>query len=300
MMIDNKICIGLLLLTGLNLGTVCAQLSAPPQLDAYVAKVLQEFEVPGIGLAIVKDGQIVLAKGYGVRRLGNPEPVDEHTLFSIASNSKAFTATALALLVESGKLKWEDRVIDYLPWFSLSDGYVTQHLTIRDLLVHHSGLPAYANDLLLFPPSTFTRKELLIKLKGVPLEYDFRSVYAYDNILYIAAGEVIETVSGMEWEEFIKQHIFDRVGMPNSISRFSTLRQQSNVAYAHTRRDGKVGPVDTFFDQNIGDPGNPVGGIASSAADMANWLITHLDSGRTPEQGKLFTPETTEQLWKIV
>lgn len=272
----------------------------PPGLDAYIEQVLEQFEVPGVGVGIVKDGQVVLTKGYGVRRMGSPEPVNEHTLFSIASNSKAFTATALAMLIEEKRLRWEDRVIDYLPWFSLSDDYVTQHLTVRDLLVHHSGLPAYANDLLLFPPSTFSRKELLSKLKDVPLEHDFRSVYAYDNILYVAAGEVIEAVSGMEWETFVKQRIFDRVGMPNSVSRFSTLRQQPNVAYAHARRNGKVGPVDTFFDQNIGDPGNPAGGIASSAADMANWLITHLDSGRTPEQGRLFKPETTKQLWRIV
>ncbi|WP_353182256.1 serine hydrolase [Parapedobacter lycopersici] len=300
MIISKKIGLGILLLASLGWSGANAQQALPPGLDAYIARVLDTFDVPGVGVGIVKDGQVVLAKGYGVRRLGSPEPVDEHTLFSIASNSKAFTATALAMLVEAGKLKWEDRVIDYLPWFALSDDYVTQHLTIRDLLVHHSGLPAYVNDLLLFPPSTFTRRELLTKLKDVPLEHDFRSVYAYDNILYVAAGEVIEAVSGMAWETFVSRRIFDRVGMPNSISRFSSLREQSNVAYAHARRGGKVRPVDSFFDRNIGDPGNPVGGIASSAADMANWLITHLDSGRTPEHGRLFAPEATEQLWKIV
>src|SRR5690606_17762613 len=122
----------------------------PPGLDAYVARVIEAFEVPGVGVGIVKDGQVVLAKGYGVRRLGDPEPADEHTLFSIASNTKAFTATALAMLVEAGILKWDYLVIDHLPLFQLSDDYVTQHRTVRDLLVHHSGLPAYANDLLLF------------------------------------------------------------------------------------------------------------------------------------------------------
>ena len=272
----------------------------PPDLDAYIERVLAEFEVPGVGVGIVKDGQVVLVKGYGVKRLGHADPVDEHTLFSIASNSKAFTATALAMLVEEGKLKWEDRVTNYLPWFKLSDDYVTTHLTVRDLLVHHSGLPAYANDMLLFPPAAFSRKELLAKLKDVALVHDFRSVYAYDNILYLAAGEVIEAVSGMTWEDFIEKRIFDRVGMPNSISRFSLLRQQPNVAYSHARRDGAVKVIEHFFDSNIGDPGNPAGGIAASAADMANWLVTHLDSGRTPEKGRLFTPKATEELWKIV
>lgn len=288
-----------------SLGAATAQYrdmapGVPPDLDTYIERVLYEFDVPGVGVAIVRDGKIVLAKGYGVRRLGHPERVDEHTLFSIASNSKAFTATALALLVEEGKLDWEDRVVRYLPWFALSDAYVTQNLTIRDLLVHHSGLPAYVNDMLLFPPATFTRKELLLKLKDVPLVHDFRSVYAYDNILYLAAGEVIEAVSGMSWESFIEERIFAKVGMTNSISRFSALRQQPNVAYAHARRGGSVRVIEQFFESNIGDPGNPAGGIAASAADMANWLITQLDSGRTPEKGRLFTPKATEELWKIV
>lgn len=275
--------------------------SLPTGLDAYIERVLTEFEVPGVGVAVVKDGQVLMAKGYGVKRLDQPEEkVDENTLFSIASNSKAFTATALAILVEERKLKWEDRVIKYLPWFKLSDDYVTAHLTIRDLLVHHSGIPTYANDMLLFPPATYTRKELLMKLREVPLRYDFRSVYAYNNILYLAAGEVVEAVSGLAWEDFVQKRIFRLVGMPNSISRFSTLRDQPNVAYSHRRVEGKVRVLDSFFDQNIGDPGNPAGGIASSAKDMANWLITHLDSGRTPERGRLFTPKATEELWKIV
>ncbi len=279
---------------------VAQPMDLPSDLDAYVERVLREFDVPGIGLGIVKDGQVVLAKGYGVKRLGHPDKVDENTLFSIASNSKAFTATALGMLVEEGKLKWEDRVIKYLPWLALSDSYVTHHLTVRDLLVHHSGLPAYANDMLLFPPANLTRKELLLKLKDVPLAYDFRSVYAYDNILYLAAGEVVEAVSGLSWEDFVKQRIFGKVGMDHSISRFSELRQQPNIAYSHARREGKVKVIEQFFESNIGDPGNPAGGIAASAADMANWLITQLDSGRTPEKGRLFGPETTEELWKVV
>ena len=276
------------------------QAGLPPDLDAYIERVLTEFDVPGVGIGIVKDGKVVLTKGYGVKRLGHPERVDEHTLFSIASNSKAFTATALAMLVEEGKLKWEDRVTKYLPWFALSDAYVTHHLTVRDLLVHHSGLPAYVNDMLLFPPANLSRKALLLKLKGVPLAYDFRSVYAYDNILYLAAGEVVEAVSGMSWEDFVKQRIFEKVGMPHSISRFSTLRQQPNFAYSHARRDGTVKVIEKFFDSNIGDSGNPAGGIAASAADMANWLITQLDSGQTPQRGRLFSPEATEELWKVV
>lgn len=272
----------------------------PEGFDAYVDQVLKTFDVPGLSVGIVKDGEIVLTKGYGVKKLGDPDPVNEETLFSIASNSKAFTATALAMLIEEGKLKWEDRVTQYLPWFQLSDDYVTSHLTIRDLLVHHSGLPAYANDLLLFPPSTFSRRELLEKLKDVPLQHDFRAVYAYDNILYLAAGEVIEKASGLPWEEFIKKRIFDVVGMEHSISRFSSLKQQQNVAYAHAKREGQLKVIASFFDQNIGDAGNPAGGIASSALDMTKWVAMHLDSGRTANGGRLFKPNATEELWKII
>lgn len=274
--------------------------SLPPGLDAHIAKVLEAFEVPGVGVAIVKDGEILLSKGYGVKKLGEPDPVDENTLFSIASNSKAFAATALALLVEQGKLNWEDRVIKHLPWFAMSDDYVTQNLTVRDLLVHHSGLPAYANDMLNFPPAQMSRKELLLKLKDVPLVYDFRSVYAYDNILYLAAGEVVEAVSGMEWEEFVEKRIFAPLGMNHSISRFSTMRDQPNIAWAHARRGGSLKVMDTFFDLNIGDPGNPAGGIASSAADMAKWVKMHLDSGRIDDNRRLFKPNVTEELWKVV
>jgi CubicO group peptidase (beta-lactamase class C family) len=276
------------------------QQSLPPDLDTYIQQVLKTFEVPGVSVAIVKEGKVLFTKGYGLRKIGDPSPVNDSTLFSIASNSKAFTASALAILVGEGKLKWEDKVVKYLPWFKLHDNYVTEHLTIRDLLVHHSGLPAYANDMLLFPPSTFTRKELLQKLKDVPLQHDFRSVYAYDNILYLAAGEVIETVSGMLWEDFVKQRIFDVVGMKHSISRFSTLKQQENVAYSHVKRNGQLKVIDNFFEQNIGDAGNPAGGIASSAADMAKWVLTQLDSGRTPSGAELFKPAATEELWKIV
>jgi len=172
----------------------------PPGLDKYVDSVLRIFEVPGISLSIVKDGKVVLAKGYGVKKLGEKNPVTEHTLFSIASNTKAFTAAALAILVQEKKLQWDDPVINYLPWFRMSDPWVTAQITVRDLLVHHSGIPAYAGDLLIFPPSDYSRKEIVSRVKDFSLVQSFRTHYAYDNILYLAAGEVIKAVSQMEWE----------------------------------------------------------------------------------------------------
>ena len=161
------------------------------------------FEVPGVSLAVVKDGKVVVAKGYGVRKLGEPTPVDAQTLFGIASNTKVFTATALGLLVEEGKLRWDDRVIDHLPWFQMSDPYVTRELTVRDLLVHRSGLGLGAGDLLWWPSSSYNRKEIARRIRYLPLSTSFRSAYAYDNVLYLVAGEVIEAISGQSWEDFV-------------------------------------------------------------------------------------------------
>lgn len=277
-----------------------AQQALPPEFDQYVEKVLKTFDVPGVSISIVKDGKVILAKGYGIKKLGGNDKVDANTLFSIASNSKAFTSTALAILVEEGKLKWDDRVIDHLPWFKMKDTYVSTNLTVRDLLVHHSGLLSYSGDLMLFPPSTFSRREILGKLQKLPLVHDFRSTYAYDNILYLAAGEVIEVLSGMKWEDFIKERIFDKVGMQGSLSKYSEFGSRSNISAAHDIMNGKLGLVNEYLEQNIGDASNAAGGILSNANDMSNWMITQLDSGRTASGVELFKPASTNQLWKVI
>ena len=272
----------------------------PPDLDNYISKVLQTFDVPGMSVAIVKDGKVLLTKGFGVKKLGEQSPIDAHTLFSIASNSKAFTTAALAILVEDGKIKWDDPVIKYLPWFKMSDPYVTTHLTIRDMLVHHSGLAAYSGDLMLFPPSTFSRKEIVQKVAELPLVHDFRTTYAYDNVLYVTAGELVSEVSGMPWEDFIKTRIFDKIGMTESLSRFSEFKNKTNIATGYNRYDGKVQMIDHDLDIMIGDAGDPCGGITTNATDIAKWLITQLDSGRAPNNATIFSPSSTKQLWKIV
>jgi CubicO group peptidase (beta-lactamase class C family)/beta-lactamase class A len=295
-----KIFFGLLISMCLSASSSAQSKPLPPDLDKYIEKVLATFNVPGAAVSIVQNGKVLLAKGYGVKTIGTADKVDENTLFLIASNSKAFTATALAMLVEEGKLKWSDKVIDHLPWFRMSDDYITTHLTIRDLLVHHSGLSAYAGDAMLFPPSTFSRKEILTKLRYLPVVHDFRTTYAYDNILYLAAGEVIVAASGMSWEDFIRTRILNKLGMTRTVSRFSDLRYQKNVSSSHARSATEVKMAKKFMDQNIGDAGNPAGGIVSTAADMAKWLITQLDSGRVPGKAPIFKPATTEELWKVV
>src|SRR5262245_3330973 len=159
--------------------------AAPADLDQWVARAMKTFDVPGVALAIVKDDGVVVAKGYGVRKLGEPTPVDAKTLFGIASNTKVFTATALGLLVEEKKVEWDAPVVRYLPAFALSDPYVTHEITVRDLLVHRSGLGLGAGDLLWWPASTYDRKEVARRLRYIPLSTSFRSAYAYDNVLYL-------------------------------------------------------------------------------------------------------------------
>ncbi len=269
---------------------------APPNLDAYVQRAMKAFEVPGIGLAIVKDGVVVTTSGYGVRKLGEGAGVDSRTLFGIASNTKAFTATALGLLVEDGRVAWDAPVIRYLPWFQMWDPFVTRELTVRDLLVHRSGLGLGAGDLLWWPPSTYNRREIAARLRFIPLATSFRTAYAYDNVLYLIAGEVIEAVSGQSWEDFVSSRILEKVGMHGSNVRHSSAMAGGHVAAPHARIDGVVRPVAAFDSDNT----NPAGGINSSAEDLAKWLLVQLNEGRLSDGSRLFSEETARQLTTLV
>ena len=270
--------------------------TAPADLDTWVQRTMTAFEVPGLSLAVVKDGQVVVAKGYGVRKLGSPDPVDARTLFGIASNTKVFTATALGILVDEGKIRWDAPVIDYVPWFQMSDPYVTREMTVRDLLVHRSGLGLGAGDLLWWPASTYNRREIAQRLRYLPLATSFRSAYAYDNVLYLVAGEVIEAVSGQSWEDFVQSRILAKVGMSSSNVRHSDATRAGNVATPHAPVDGKVRPIAPFDSDNT----NPAGGINSNAEDMAKWLLVQLVEGRLADGSALIKPATARQLGTLV
>jgi CubicO group peptidase (beta-lactamase class C family) len=271
--------------------------AAPPQdVDQWVARVMRTFEVPGIALAIVKDDQVIVAKGYGVRKLGDRTPVDARTLFGIASNTKAFTATALGLLVEEGRIEWDAPVVRYLPAFAMWDPYVTRELTVRDLLVHRSGLGLGAGDLLWWPESTYDRKEIARRLRFIQPATSFRTAYAYDNVLYLIAGELIETISGQTWETFVGDRILAKVGMTGSNVRHSAGAAGGNVAAPHARIDGTVRAIRPFESDNT----NPAGGINSSAEDMAKWLRVQLSGGRLADGSRLFSAATARQLTSIV
>jgi CubicO group peptidase (beta-lactamase class C family) len=271
----------------------------PKDLDAYVAKGLTAFDTPGAAVGIVKDGKVVLAKGYGLRRLGEPAKVDSRTLFQIASNTKAFTTAALAMLVDEGKLGWDDPVTRHLPWFQLSDPYVTRELTVRDLLTHRSGLGLGAGDLLWYH-SDYPRDSILRRIRYAPVASSFRSEYAYDNVLYVAAGEVVPAVTGMSYEDFLQKRIFAPLGMREAKLTARGVRPEENFASAHSKVEGKLAIVarDTF------DATNAAGGIVANVGDLAKWMIVQLDSGRVREGSgagsRLWSVERTREMWSGV
>src|SRR6202140_3252747 len=217
-----------------------AQSAPPADLDAYVASSMKTFDLPGMAVAIVKDGKIVVAKGYGVRKLGDSTPVDEFTMFGIGSNTKAFTTAALATLVDEGKLSWDDPVYQRLPGFVMYDPYVSHEMTIRDLLTHRSGMGLGEGDLLFWPHTTFTREEIIYKLRFMKPASSFRSKYAYDNLLYMTAGQIIPAVTGVSWVEFIQRNIFLPLGMNNSNTTSKAFKAGDDYAFPHSRVDGKL------------------------------------------------------------
>jgi CubicO group peptidase (beta-lactamase class C family) len=247
------------------------------QIDSLAERARRAFEVPGIAVCVIKDGRVIHSKGYGVRSLRTGQPVDENTLFGIASNTKAFTTAALGMLVDEGKLSWDDKVRKFIPEFKLYDPYVTEEFTIRDLLCHRSGLGLGAGDLMFFPDgSNFTVSDILHNLQFLKPVTSFRSQYAYDNNLYIVAGQVVARASGMSWEDFIDKRILHPLGMSHSASTFVRLRDSSDVIDGHSRVEGKVQAIP----RHRGQLDNAAGGIYSSISDLSKWVLLHLDHGK--------------------
>lgn len=290
---------GLVLAMGMAAQAVAAPEVMPEQLqqlDATVERVREQFDVPGVAVAVVKDGKVILQRGWGVRELGKPAPVQADTLFAIASNTKAFTATALNLLAEDGKLKMDDRVIDHLPSFRMSDAYVTGEMRIADLLSHRSGLGLGAGDLLFWPATTYSNAEVVARLAKVPLKGGFRDRYAYDNILYAVAQRVIETVSGQSFDTFLQQRIFDRVGMAGTRYNADHLLPGDKAATGHAKFDfTDLRPVPPLTWSNAAG----AGGLYSSVQDMAKWMTVQLAEGRLADGTPLFSEKTQQQMWQM-
>jgi CubicO group peptidase (beta-lactamase class C family) len=299
-------------------GAVVAQTSAPPPvfatavaavapdaaavLNAHLAvdveRTMKLFDVPGIAIAVVKDGQVVAAQGFGVRKLGAPDRVDGRTLFEIASNSKAFTATALAMLVDEGKLAWDDPVTKHLPDFQMYDAYVTHEMTVRDLLTHRSGLGLGAGDLLWWPTTDFSTDEIIHKLRYIRPATSFRSSYAYDNLLYIVAGKIIAAKSGKTWGETIRERILQPVGMASTTISLAESAGNPDVANAHSKINDRIAAVKAM------PVPNAVGavGINTNAEDIARWMNVLLAGGRvgTDANGKevrLYSAKQAREMW---
>jgi CubicO group peptidase (beta-lactamase class C family) len=266
---------------------------AQENLDTVVERARRTFDVPGIAVAIVKDGRVVLSKGYGVRKLGEGAAVTPQTLFGIASNTKAFTAAALATLVDDGKIRWDDAVIDHLPSFQMYDPYVTRELTVRDLLVHRSGLGLGAGDLMFWPQTDLTRNDVFRRIRFLKPASSFRSRYAYDNILYLVAGQIFPAVGGVSWDDFIRDRIFRPTGMTLSNTSVRQNPPGGDVATPHAPESGKPVPISpSVLDNNA-----PCGGINSCVADMAKWITVQLNAGDLGGGARLFSAERSGEMW---
>ncbi len=296
----NKLKLGfvfLLLFIFISTSTLLAQISSN-EIDQLVENTMKKFNVAGVAVGIVKDGKVIHNKGYGVKSIATKEKVNEHTQFAIASNSKAFTTTALALLVEEGKITWLDKVVDHIPEFKMYNAYVTENFNIQDLLTHRSGLGLGIGDLMFFPDgSNFTIDDLLSSFQYFEPQSAFRTKFDYDNLLYLVAGELIARKSGMTWEKFIETRILTPLHMDNSYPSLADIDDKSNLATPHSTVNGKLKALPDFKEMING----AAGGIYSNVDDICNWMLVHLNKGKYGEdlEKELFSEASQHEMWKI-
>ncbi|ENN97940.1 MULTISPECIES: serine hydrolase [Pseudoalteromonas] len=263
-------------------------------LEEVINTSMARFDVPGMAVAVVQDDKVVFARGFGTSNLNTNAKVNKDTLFGIASNTKAFTSAALAKLVDEGKLSWDDRVIDHLPEFRLYDSYVTREMRVRDLLSHRSGLGLGQGDLMIWPSTDKSIEAILAGLQYLKPASSFRSQYAYNNLMFVTAGEVVARVSGMSWNDYIEKNILQPLHMDNSRAGFSRIpKSNKNWAIGHIPMDGKLNP---FFVNYLEDF-RGAGAIASSVNDMSQWLLTQLAGGKMPSGEQLFSEKQQAQMW---
>ena len=266
--------------------SVANQRLAPAELDAIVDEAFARYRLPGIAVGVIEDGKVIYVGTRGETSSGSGQPITSNTLFKIASNSKAMTASVLARLVDAGKLRWEDPVIKYLPSFRMYDPWVTQNMQVKDLLVHNSGLPEGGGDLMLWPePNRFTRTDIVAGLAHIKPAYSFRSGYAYDNLLYVVAGEVAAAAGGASYEELVQRELFQPLGLSRCRAGAWQSDQVGDVAQPHTRDDGRN--IVTNADGATVEPlvSAAAGGIRCSLDDMLLWAKNWL------------APDAHQQAW---
>ncbi|MDY6948052.1 MAG: serine hydrolase [Pseudomonadota bacterium] len=279
---------------------VSAQAAAPSDLDRYVKRVMDTFETPGMAITIVERGKPAVLRTYGVRRMGEAARIDEQTMFSMGSTTKAFTSAVLAMLVDEGKLSWDSKVVDLLPGFRMYDPYTSSEMTVRDLLVHRSGLGLGAGDLLFVPETTLTRAQIVEKLRYIKPATSFRSGYAYDNLLYVVAGQLIEAVCKDTWENVVRQRILAPLQMEHTTTA-STTAAGANKGWPHARVSGAIrgaGPMTPLPTQMRFDNSAPAGSLNSSIADISRWLEVQLGRGLDPRTNvRLFSEAQSREMW---
>lgn len=240
-------------------------------LKEFMERGMADWGIPGMAVAVVKDGEIIYAGGFGLRKLGSDERVDQHTVFGVASLTKAMTSAAIGILVDEGKLDWDDRVRDHLPWFELSDPWVSENVTIRDLLSHKVGIGRLTGNRLRFMPGR-DPQTIMSFVRHMPFEQTFRSGYVYSNIMYMVAGQVVEAASGMRWDDFIAGRIFAPLGMESANTSVAQIGEYDNAAWPHQEIDGVVQPIPRRNFDNVG----PSASVNSSVTDMARWMLLQL------------------------
>jgi CubicO group peptidase (beta-lactamase class C family) len=263
-----------------------AQKPTPKQLkkiladfEKYAQQAQKAWQVPGMAIAIVRDDKIIFAKGFGVKKAGGKDKVDEHTIFQIGSASKAFTATLVGMLVDEHKLAWQDRVVERLDQFQMFDPWVTREFQVGDLMAQHSGLPPLAGDGQAF--MGFDRAHIIHSLRYLKPVTSFRAQYAYQNSLFLVAAALIEKYSGKSWEDNLKDRIFEPLGMSATTARLEGFQQAKNVTFLHIKSGDKVEalPSDWPYHHWVYTYG-PAGGINSNVLDMTKWLRLQLDNGK--------------------
>lgn len=245
------------------------------KLDQYVEEALSKWNIPGIAVCIVKDGKVVVSKGYGIRELGTDEKVDENTLFMIASNTKAFVGTALALLEHEGKCSLDDRVKKYLPEFTMKDSWVAENINLTDIITHRMGMETFQGDFMYWT-SALTMDQVIEKFGKLTPMYDFRAKWGYTNAGYAVAAKCIEAISGLSWHQFFRKNFFEPLNMTRTLALSEEIYTAVNVAKPHTFFGENLQPIPFPVIDNLG----PAGSISSSVKDISNWLIAQLDSGR--------------------
>ncbi len=244
-------------------------------LDIYVERALHRWQIPGAAVLVVKDGKIIIARGYGLKEFGKDEKVDENTLFLIGSNTKAFTGTAMALLEYEGKLKLDDKVVKYLPEFKMKDEWITKNLNLVDIITHRMGYETFQGDFMYWS-SELSEDQVIEKFGMLTPKYDFRIKYGYTNAGYPIAGKVIHKVTGLRWESYIRDKILNPLNMNRTLTLSIDFAKSENIAKPHTIVDGKLVVLPIVNIDNMA----PCGSMASSINDLAKWIIAQLDSGR--------------------